>query len=517
MKRLILLIILLSILVQGCHSETSSDKIPAQDIRPPAVAGRFYPADPEKLRQSIVKYIGDAIHELSFSSPPIALIAPHAGYIFSGQIAADAFRQVMDFEYDVIVILGTNHTGMGNRDISIYPRGAYRTPLGLAEIDEDIAQQLLNASDQYGFEPATHRSEHSVEVHVPFVQHLFPDAKIVPVVVGTKDLKVCTTFGEELARILKGHKALIVASSDLSHYPGYDDAVEVDNDLLETIITLNLKDVKSTIRRQMHRGLRDLSTCACGEGPILTVMAAARASGIRRGILVSYANSGDALIGDLSRVVGYGAVVFAAGEVKTIKSKSPDKETSSSNIKTDTAIGPADRRALLNLARETINRYLTTETLPLVRNLSPPLQSKQGAFVTLKIHDVLRGCIGHMAEDMPLCRCVGAMAFQAAFSDRRFSPVSLDELDDIEIEISVLTPFKRIESADDIVIGRDGIIIRKGGRSAVYLPHVAVEQSWSLEETLDQLCRKAGLPLGSWRQDALLFTFQAEVFHEGDY
>jgi len=374
------------------------------------------------------------------------------------------------------------------------------------EIDNKITQKLLDADDNYSFNPAVHRGEHSVEVNIPFIQHLFPKAKIVAVVMGTSDLKQCTRFGETLAEIVKDHRTLIVASSDLSHYPDYDDAVVVDNKVLDAIVSMNPKKVQTTINQQMRKGMRNLSTCACGEGPILTVMAAAKAMGVEQAVKISYANSGDALIGDASRVVGYGAVVF--GNLNN----SPN--LSEGNKQTGESLNKTDQKMLLSLARETIHRYLTTETVPLPRGFSPSAQNHQGAFVTLHKHNNLRGCIGHMAEDTPLYRVVGKMALQAAFNDRRFKPVTLDELDDIEIEISVLTPFKLVPCADDIVIGRDGVRLEKNGRSAVYLPQVAPEQGWTLEETLDHLCQKAGLPASGWKRGAKLYTFQAEVFCE---
>ncbi len=498
------------LLTQGCQGQDKSEETVLQNIRPPAVSGRFYPDDPEKLKAAINEYIKDAENRWSFSTPPVALIAPHAGYIYSGQLAAAASQQVMEFDYDLVVILGTNHTTGGFNGISIYPEGAYRTVLGLTEINNSIARQLIDADEICVFNPALHRTEHSVEVHIPFIQQLFPEAKIVPVVIGTEDLKVCTRFGEKLAEILKPYKALIVASSDLSHYPEYDDAVDVDNKFLQAVISMNLKKVKSTVREQMNRRIGNLSTCACGEGPILAAMAAAKAMGVEKATLISYANSGDALIGDYSRVVGYGAVVFG-GKPTSITPNDPDNSSPTGSLI------PSDKVQLLNFARKTIHRYLTSETLPLPRNFSPSAQNKRGVFVTLNKQGQLRGCIGHMAEDMPLCRCVGMMALQAAFSDRRFSPVTIDELEAIEIEISVLTPFELVSGYRDIVIGRDGVVIKKDGRQAVYLPQVAPEQGWTVEETLDNLCRKAGLTKGSWREGAELYTFQAEVFHEGEY
>jgi AmmeMemoRadiSam system protein A len=177
----------------------------------------------------------------------------------------------------------------------------------------------------------------------------------------------------------------------------------------------------------------------------------------------------------------------------------------------------AEKKALLAFARETIVRYLATQMVPLPRNLPARMSFPQGAFVTLKKDGQLRGCIGHMAEDIALGQTVAAMALEAALHDPRFDPMELSEVSRLEIEISVLTPMKLIASSDEIVIGRDGVLISKAGASAVFLPQVAVENKWSKSEMLDNLCRKAGLAAGCWKRDARFQVFQADVFSESQF
>jgi len=242
----------------------------------------------------------------------------------------------------------------------------------------------------------------------------------------------------------------------------------------------------------------------------MSAMAAAKALGAIRGIVVSYTNSGDVLVGDRARVVGYGAeVLAAAGESPAgVLDPRPDVPPA------DLPLGRADESSLLAFARKTLDRFLNTETVPLARGFTPRLQVPQAAFVTLKKHGELRGCIGHMAADTPLGQIVGAMALEAAFNDPRFRPLSLSELGDVEIEISVLTPMKPIAGPAEIKIGRDGVLLQKGTRSAVFLPQVAPEQGWDTPETLDNLCMKAGLEQGCWKQGARLLVFQAKVFGE---
>ncbi len=499
----------LAILMLACAACAAGE---APGTRPPAVAGQFYPAEPERLRLAIEQFMKSAVAPLP-GEKPVALVVPHAGYVYCGQICADAYRQVAGQNFDVVAILGTNHTAGGFRGISVYAHGAFRTPLGDALVDEEVAARLLAADRDCTSGGQPHVREHSVEVQVPFVQALFPKARIVPVVVGEPDLDMCSKFGGALAVSLKGRRALVVASSDLSHYPAYDDAASADRQILEAMAGLSPRKLDEVARALRTSGVANLEVGACGEAPVLAAMSAAKALGARRGVVLSYANSGDTLLGDRSRVVGYGAVLYSANEggpdVRILKPAPPPAAQPG-------PLPESDRRALLVFAREAIRRYLTTQTLPLARGFSPTLSCPRGAFVTLKKGGVLRGCIGHIPPETPLAQTVGAMAAQAAFNDPRFPPLTAGEFAQIQIEISALTPPHPIRDPDEIELGRDGVILSKEGKSAVFLPQVATENKWGLDEMLDNLCRKAGLRPGSWMQGARFSVFQAEVFSEAD-
>ena len=476
--------------------------------RPPAKAGQFYPGEAGPLKAAVRAFLADALP--ARGERPIGLVVPHAGYVYSGQIAADAYRQASDHDYDLLVILGTNHTTAGFKGMSVYQGSGYRTPLGVARIDEDAARALLEADPSFSFRPEVHQSEHSVEVQVPFVQVAFPGVPIVAAVIGQPDLARAERFGRAVARALADRKILIVASSDFSHYPSYDDAVAVDHATVAAIAAMDAGAVWSAVTEQMVGRRPNLSTCACGEGAILVAMTAARELGAQRGVVLSYANSGDAVFGGPDRVVGYAAVAFTAGSggPDTQALRTPPPAPASAELTEE------DRQYLLRLARETITRYLQTETVPLPRAASPALRRRQGAFVTLEKHGELRGCIGHMAEDTPLALTVARMALHAAMQDRRFRPVRAVELPAIQVEISVLTPRRQVSGPEAIVVGRDGVVIEKAGRSAVFLPQVAPEQGWGREEMLAKLCLKAGLPADCWHRETTFFTFQAVVFGE---
>lgn len=438
---------------------------------------------------------------------PIALIVPHAGYIYSGQICADAFRQAMGRPYDVVVILGTNHTTADFSGVSLGDYSVFRTPLGDVPVDEEVTSALLAESKDCKRSREVHISEHSIEVQIPFVQVLFPNARIVPVVIHPPDYKMCVRFGQALAKVLQNRRALIVISSDLSHYPDYKDAVKADRLTLEAIASLDSTRVASLMR---ILDVPSLDTRACGEAAILAGMTAAKALGATRAVVAGYANSGDVLVGDKSRVVGYGAIVLAPGNAPS-STRMLDRPASPSAA---SPIQDSEKKALLAFAREAILRYLTTKTVPLARNFPARMNFPQGVFVTLKKTGQLRGCIGHIPGDIELGKAVGAMALQAAFNDPRFPPVQLSELKSLEIEISILTPMKPIATPDEIVVGRDGVLMSKADQSAVFLPQVAPENNWNRTEMLDNLCKKAGLSAGCWKREARFQVFQAEVFGE---
>jgi hypothetical protein len=480
---------------------------PLAALREPAHAGRFYPGDPAKLEAAVHAFLEDAVP--ATGERPVGLAAPHAGYVFSGQIAADAYRQAAGFDYDVIVVLGVNHTVEPFDGVSVFGGDGYRTPLGLSRADRDLARALHRADPAFAYRPEAHAREHSEEVQIPFLQVLFPKVPVLTTVVGSAEPALCRRFGEALALALAGRKPLLVASTDLSHYPGWGDAVEADRRTLEALASLDAETLRASLAREERRGRPGLQTCACGEGPLLALLAATKALGARRARVLSYANSGDTVFGEADRVVGYGAVALTAGPGPS--------DTSSLNPPEAGGQGPLsaeDRETLLRLARRTLDRLYATDTVPLPRPASPALRAERGAFVTLKKGGDLRGCIGHMAQDAPLALTVSRMAVQAALHDTRFEPVRAEELPLLEIEISALTPFAKVSGPGALSVGRDGVLIRKGGRSAVFLPQVAPEQGWDREELLTHLCRKAGLNDDAWRGPCDLYTFQAEVFAE---
>ncbi len=481
----------------------------ADGIREPAVAGSFYPASADDLRSEVRSFLDRAPQVVQ--DAPVALIAPHAGYVYSGQVAADAFRQAQGHDYDLVVVLGTNHTVPPFEHASVYVGDGYRTPLGIIPIDRRLAESLVAESDDFTFDASAHRREHSIEVQLPFVQVLFPKAEILPMIIGSPDPDLCRRIAGRLVSSLAERSVLFVASSDLSHYPPYDVARQVDQTLLEKIVSLDPSAFRKEALREVGRR-PGLVTRACGEAPILVAMEVARKLGVERGTLIKYANSGDAPTGDRSRVVGYGAVAMVAdrGDPGGVGSTGHESEAASNPLT------EAQKHYLLEVARNSIRRYLQTQSAPVPEDPNGTLSFPSGVFVTLREHGHLRGCIGRLEAESPLLEAVVRNALYAAFGDPRFQPVQASEVGDLDIEISILTPLQLVDDVAQIELGRDGVVLAKNGRSATFLPQVAIEQHWNREQMLDRLCVKAGLPDRCWKEGAKFETYRAVVFGESE-
>jgi len=430
---------------------------------------------------------------------PVGLIVPHAGYLFSGPIAADAFNQAAGHLYDLVVIFGTNHTTK-KLDLAALPSAdAFATPLGDVVIPRDLVTSVLEAIRECVKDDHPHDVEHSIEVQLPFLQVVMPKVPILPIVIGSASFERCHAFGERLAQFLEGKNVLYIASSDLSHYPTKATAREIDEEVLQAILSLDSATLQKIAQIRPAEDGDQLLTRACGSSPIHALLGAVTTVGATAGVEISYANSGDTIFGEDDRVVGYSAMAFYRKDVEPVSPSKP-------NLPLGTA--------LLKFARRTLEMFLNGEVVPLPRGFGQAGMAQQGAFVSLYNGKQLRGCVGHITSDDPLALTVGKVALAAAEHDWRFTPVTARELPDLTIEISVLTKPKSVATIEEIKPGRDGVMIRKGNDKGVFLPKVAEEQGWNREELLAHLCRKADLPAEAWRDGADLLTFQAEVFKE---
>jgi AmmeMemoRadiSam system protein B/AmmeMemoRadiSam system protein A len=464
----------------------------AGSIRPAAFAGTAYPGDPEKLRAAVDGYL-QAVEPVD--GEPMGLIVPHAGYDFSGPVAAYGFKQMEGVDYDVAVIISNAQDKPISTAISVGAEGGFQTPLGVVPVDQKLAKALIAADAHITFDPADQEGQHTLELELPFLQRVCPSCSIVPILMGNEDEATVQELASALLSVLPGRRAVVIASSDLSHYPSYQDAMTVDQATLAAIETGDPNQVRATTARLMAGGYSHLLTCACAEGPIRVMMRVARALGADTVTLLHYANSGDVPGGDKNQVVGYGAVMFW-------RYQPPD-------------LTDARRTTLLTAARSAIAEYVKTGHNPEAETADPELNRRSGAFVTITENGVLRGCIGRMEAVSPLYRNVQDMAVAAATSDPRFPPLDATELDKISLEISILSPLHLITDTNQIRIGTDGLLIVQWGQEGVFLPQVPVEQGWDTDAYLSNLCLKAGLPEACWHNmNPTLYSFTATVFGE---
>lgn len=472
-----------------------------EKVRKAVYAGSWYPGNAAQLGRAVDGYLDNA-KKSPKSGKVMALIAPHAGYRFSGQVAAYSYKQLEGMKFDAVVLVGSSHH-YAFRGASVYESGVYRNPLGDVEIDNEIARQLINENESIKFFPMAHLQEHSLENQIPFLQKMLPGTKIVPILMQDFSKSNCEMLSNALASVLRGKNVLLVASTDMSHFPAYDEAVKADKFTLAAVRTMDTDLIQKQLNGYLGSGVRELKCMLCGRGPVLVVMDAAKKLGANSVEILKYANSGDVPGGEKDRVVGYmAAMLYDSGN-------SEEKAM-------DAPVDDEQQKILLELARESIETYLKTK-----KKMKPDIQDErlkveQGAFVTLRKHGALRGCIGHIIPIEPLQDTIANMAVAAATEDPRFPTVTLKELEDIEIEISVLSIPRRVQNADEIEMGKHGVIVRKGYRQGVFLPQVATETGWDRKTFLEHLCySKAGLPRDAWKdKDTELHIFTAQLFEE---
>ncbi len=456
-----------------------------QAVREPVWAGRFYDARPERLSRQLDDLLAWASVRSSPAAGPAALIVPHAGYVYSGRVAAHAYALIRGAEIETVIILGVAHRH-GFKGASIYPRGGYATPLGTVEVDEATAAALANATG-YGFVAAAHREEHSIEVQVPFIQKVLPGARIVPVLMGLPAEETAQLLGKALAEVLPGKKALVLVSSDMSHYLSKNEANARD---AETIALLQAQETDI-----LMRSVTAHDNIMCGGAGVLTALAYARHLGQPRVEVLEYEDS-SARGGDESQVVGYlSAAIYADSEPM---GASP--------------LSSSEKAELLQIARAAVEMIVRENLVLEPQPENPGLRGPSGAFVTLKKQGRLRGCVGFVEPIAPLYKAVTLAAIYAATRDNRFPPVTSSELGSLEFEVSVLSPPRKISDPSQVKVGIHGLLIKRGERSGLLLPQVPVDNGWDRLAFLRQACQKAGLPQDAWRSGAEIFVFEAQVF-----
>jgi AmmeMemoRadiSam system protein B/AmmeMemoRadiSam system protein A len=463
----------------------------AQGIKPPVVAGQFYERDPVRLAAQLDAFLANAGTPAEAPGKVLAIIVPHAGYIYCGQTAAYAYALVKGGPYDTAVIIGPSHF-VGFDGCSIYPEGGFETPLGVAPVDAVLAKEIARNSG-FSYIPEAFAKEHSVEVEVPWVQTVLPKAKIVPIVMGYQTRATVLTLADALEKACAGKRVLVIASTDLSHYLPPKEGAKLDADTISLIQGFKTE----TLLRKIEAG----ENIMCGGGPVVAALLYARKEGPARVDVLKHSNTADAG-GPADSVVGYMAAAVVSGK------ETPDPSSG------EVPLTAKERADLLSLARSAVTEFLAGQKVISPPAGNPRFLSPRGVFVTLEKHGELRGCIGFIEPIAPLGQAVIQAAIYAATEDPRFPRVTPEEVKDLRFEISVLGPLREISNPALVQVGRDGIVVSMAGQKGVLLPQVPVENGWDRETFLNEGCIKAGLPPDAWKKGAHISVFEAVVFHE---
>lgn len=474
--------------------------------RQPVAAGRFYAADKETLQKDLAGLFGSCVKSPGRTDIR-AIISPHAGYVFSGRTAASAFSAIDPGKtFRNIFVIGSSHV-LAFEGASVYNSGDFITPLGKVKVNKEIADKLKNDNKLFNFPVDAHRQEHSIEVQLPFIQYYFKgNQQIVPIIIGTNNKENIKKIAEILRPWFTAEN-LFVISSDFSHYPSYRTAKEIDNATANAIVTGDPQKFLNTLRNNSDKGEEGLLTSMCGWTSGLLLLYLAEGDRNLEFKKIDYSNSGDSDFGSKDEVVGYNAIILAEKKSSSARPESLTDEISFSSEESE---------QLIALARDNIRSLLyDRKKITVDKSVLPAVfKIPMGAFVTLKINNNLRGCIGRFISEEPLYQVVLESSKSSAFEDPRFQPLTREEFAKTNIEITVLGPLKKINNINEIVLGKHGIYIKKDFRSGTMLPQVATENGWSVEEFLGYTSRdKAGIGWDGWK-NAEIFIYEGIVLEE---
>ncbi|SMO66768.1 hypothetical protein SAMN06265379_104240 [Saccharicrinis carchari] len=460
--------------------------------REPVVAGTFYSSYSDELIAQL-KYCYDKA-EGNPSDNIAALVVPHAGYSYSGVVAASAYTQInREAEYKNIFIIGSSHHVAFN-GASVYNKGHYKTPLGVAPVNLQLANDLIDSSKCFVFNREAHSEEHSIEVQLPFLQYRIKHLnQIVPIIIGAKNYGTCKTVAEALRPYFNGEN-LFIFSTDLSHYPTDEAARIIDAQTVNAICQNDSKRLIDHLNKNNNSTIPNMLTSLCGWSSVLTLLYLTEGKSQYRYRRIKYMNSSESMHRQKERVVGYQSILIEDIERKW------------------GFVSHKNKKALLKTAKNAIQRQLGfNKEKPTLKNMDD-LDQFRGAFVSIYVEGKLRGCVGQFSSEKGLPALVESLATASAFNDERFPPVSAREIKNMRVEISILTPMRKIYSIEDIQLGKHGVHLEKDGKKGTFLPQVATKTGWNLIELLGHLARdKAHIGWDGWRK-ADLYVFEAIVF-----
>jgi len=465
--------------------------------RPCAVCGAFYPADKKELSAAVDGYMKDAAKPAKPDGGVVGIMVPHAGYVFSARNAASAYLTLQD-NYDTVVIFGSGHTKLTNGALAADE--AYSTPLGTVQVDGEALKKLLKAEPLVELDNEAHKSEHSIEVQLPFLQKVLKKPfKILPLTLNYAGPDSAPCIGAAVAAAVKGKKALFLLSTDLSHYPDKDIAPLSDRTMLAAMETMDPVTVLLSNEILVSKRIPGLETAMCGASAAAAFLQAVKNAGADTAAALAYSNSAKSPMGEEKRVVGYGTMAF----------------TSSRKKKKTFSLTEGQKKELLSAARRAIADEFSGKRPE--NRLSPnsAFNIPAAVFVTLTKDSNLRGCIGTTEPAGTLLDSVGYFARQAAFADHRFPPLGKSELEKVKIEISILTGPEPVSSGKEIKPGMHGVTVERDGHRGLFLPQVW-KQLPDKESFLGELCsQKAGLERDCWKKKGTkLMVFEDYAFSE---
>jgi len=462
------------------------------EVKEADLAGDWYPASKDELLDQIQSYLKMA-RRPRIEGDVIGIISPHAGIRYSGPIAAYAYKLIEGKKIDTVVVIGFSHRKY-HEGIAVFDGEAYKTLLGIVEINQDIVKSLIDQDEKIYSYNAAFDDENSVEMEIPFLQIALKDFKLVLIAIGDQSYENSKIIAKALHNVLKNKKNfLLVGSTDLSHYLAYDDAVEMDSN------TISIMEEFDPSQLYVENLLGE-NKLMCGVGAVCATMEASKLLGADKLKILKYANSGDTT-SNKERVIGYLSVAMYK---------------KSDQVEEDQMLSKEEKKRLLQIARDSMTTYVKTGKKLELKEDNPTLNREMGAFVTLHHRGQLKGCIGNIIGEGPLYLTVRDMAIASSTADTRFEPVTSSELSDIELEISVLSELEKIDDPKKIEMEKHGVLVKSGMRSGVFLPQVATETGWSRDEFMSNLCtHKAGLSPDAWKKNECeIYVFTAEVFGE---
>jgi hypothetical protein len=485
---------LLAFFLAGACAGESPKPGAAEKVHACTGADRWFPGDGDRLGRLADAYLAGMT--VPMAKPPVALIVPHAGWQFSGSVAGKTFATLKGRSYKRVILLGPSHRAPV-RGASVLRADAYETPLGRIAVDVEARDALLKCN-VVTEQPAAHEGEHSVENQLPMLQRVLKDFKMVELLVGELAPAQRTTLADAV-RALVGDGTLLVASSDFTHFGrnyGYMPFTDRIPERLRRLNDMAVMKIAQIDVAGWDSYLEQTKDTICGQAAIGVLLKVVEPWEDVRAVPAAFDSSG-AQTGDWGNSVTYTGVVFwREGEGLT----------------------KAEQETLLRLARDTVAGFLKSRERPTIDpgkyDLTPALKARGAAFVTLKNAGELRGCIGHIMAVVPLYESVIENAGNAC-RDQRFAdnPITEKELPKLSIEISVLSPIRRLMDLTSIKLGRDGMVIARAQRQGLFLPQVPIEQGWNRDQYLENLCRKAGLPADALKDPQTEFyKFTAQVF-----